>query len=223
MLQAGGDPQAYAEGILKICELYLASPLACVAGPTGANLQRRILAILSRRIAPGLTFGRKVLLAAAGTAALVAPFVIGIVSTRPVRAQSSAAAAPKFGVASVKPSDPRSYGMTVSGDPSRFAIHNVTIRFLISVAYDVKDFRIPAGPHWLDSYRYDIEATYGASGTTRSSDIYDDTIRLTSSFDASGPAGGPLPSCDPARDEGTPGVLIESRKEWPKAKGVNNA
>ncbi len=162
MLQAGANPQAYAEGILKICELYLASPLACVAGVTGANLQRRVLAILSGRIAPGLTFTRKVLLAAAGTAALVAPFVIGMISTRPVRAQSSAAASPKFGVASVKPSDPRSHGVASSGDPSRFTIHNVMIRFLISLAYDVKDFRIPAGPHWLDSDRYDIEATYGA-------------------------------------------------------------
>jgi len=32
VLRNGGEPRAYAEGILKICELYLASPLACVAG-----------------------------------------------------------------------------------------------------------------------------------------------------------------------------------------------
>jgi len=32
VLRNGGDPRACAEGILKIRELYLASPLACVAG-----------------------------------------------------------------------------------------------------------------------------------------------------------------------------------------------
>lgn len=34
------EPQIYVEGILKICEVYLESPLQCVAGVTGANLRR---------------------------------------------------------------------------------------------------------------------------------------------------------------------------------------
>jgi uncharacterized protein (TIGR03435 family) len=78
-----------------------------------------------------------------------------------------AAQTPVFEVASVKPSDPRSQGMTISGDPSRFTIHNVTIRFLIGLAYNVKDFQIPGGPRLLDSERYDIEATYGANPPER--------------------------------------------------------
>jgi hypothetical protein len=49
VLRNGGEPRAYAEGILKICELYLASPLACVAGVTGGDLKRRIEAIMSNR------------------------------------------------------------------------------------------------------------------------------------------------------------------------------
>lgn len=36
VLLTGSEPQAYAEGILKICELYLESPLPCVPGVTGA-------------------------------------------------------------------------------------------------------------------------------------------------------------------------------------------
>jgi uncharacterized protein (TIGR03435 family) len=46
-------------------------------------------------------------------------------------------------------------------------MRNVTIRFLISLAYDVKDFQIPGGPRLLDSERYDIEATYGADRPER--------------------------------------------------------
>ena len=38
----GTELEAYAEGILKVCELYLGSPLPCVSGVTGANLKKRI-------------------------------------------------------------------------------------------------------------------------------------------------------------------------------------
>jgi len=34
---AGSEPQVYAESILKVCEFYLASPVACAAGVTGEN------------------------------------------------------------------------------------------------------------------------------------------------------------------------------------------
>ncbi len=39
VLRAGLDPQTYAEGILKVCEFYLKSPLDCMAGVSGANLK----------------------------------------------------------------------------------------------------------------------------------------------------------------------------------------
>ena len=42
VLRLGGDPQVYAESILKICEFYLTSPLICVSGITGSNLKKRI-------------------------------------------------------------------------------------------------------------------------------------------------------------------------------------
>lgn len=42
VLRRGSEAEAYAEGILKVCELYLQSPLKCVAGVTGANLRKRI-------------------------------------------------------------------------------------------------------------------------------------------------------------------------------------
>ena len=32
VLRQGGDPQVYAESILRICEFYVTSPLICVAG-----------------------------------------------------------------------------------------------------------------------------------------------------------------------------------------------
>ena len=47
-------PQVYAEGILRICELYLASPrcrASPTAGVTGANLKGRIEEIMENRAA----------------------------------------------------------------------------------------------------------------------------------------------------------------------------
>jgi beta-lactamase regulating signal transducer with metallopeptidase domain len=59
VLLLGSEPQVYAEGILKICELYLESPLPCVSGVTGANLKKRIEAIMTNRIALRLNFARR--------------------------------------------------------------------------------------------------------------------------------------------------------------------
>ncbi len=94
VLLMGTEPVAYAEGILKVCELYLESPLACVAGVTGANLKRRIEAIVSSRIGQRLNRAKKLLLVSAGVAALAAPLVIGIAQAPAIGAQSRVAREP---------------------------------------------------------------------------------------------------------------------------------
>jgi uncharacterized protein (TIGR03435 family) len=168
VLQTGGDPQAYAEGILKICELYLASPLACVAGVTGANLKRRIQAILSGRIAADLTFARKVFLATAGLTALVAPLVFGMISARPVRAQLQAAGAtqPAFEAASVKrhPNTEGRRDRIRTIEPGRITCLDISLGELIVMAYGVKPYQI-SGPRWImdrsGSDVYDVIATAG--------------------------------------------------------------
>ena len=43
----------------------------------------------------------------------------------------------------------------------------MTIKFLIGLAYNVKDFQILGGPRLLDSERYDIEATYAVNSPER--------------------------------------------------------
>lgn len=35
---------------------------------------------------------------------------------------------------------------------------NVTLRFLVAFAYDVRDFQLTGGPKWLDAERYDVVA-----------------------------------------------------------------
>ena len=72
------EPRTYADAILNVCKLYVESPIVCVSGVTGANLKRRIEAIMINRTGQGLNRAKKLLLAAAGIAALAGPVAIGL-------------------------------------------------------------------------------------------------------------------------------------------------
>jgi bla regulator protein BlaR1 len=108
VLKLGNEPRIYAEGILNVCKSYLESPLRCVSGVTGSDLKNRIRAILTERVAGDLNFTKKLALIAVGVTALAVPICVGIFGAPVIRAQSSAVAAPKFDVASVKPCDTNS-------------------------------------------------------------------------------------------------------------------
>src|SRR5262249_39705095 len=68
VVKLGNDPEVYAESILQTCRYYLESPLACVSGITGSDLNRRIVRIMSEGAAKKLTQARRLLLAAVGIA-----------------------------------------------------------------------------------------------------------------------------------------------------------
>src|SRR5580693_5261521 len=103
VLRLGNAPRVYAEGILNVCKLYVESPLTCVSGVTGSNLKIRIDAILTGRIAERLNLRKKFALTVAGVAAFALPIGVGMMNAPASRAQSVAAAIPKFEVASIRP------------------------------------------------------------------------------------------------------------------------
>lgn len=162
VLKLGNKPEVYAESILKTCQFYVESPLACVSGITGSDLKKRIVRIMTPRFAEKLGFGRKLLLAAAGLAAVAAPIVFGLLNVQPSRAQSQPAAqAPRrsFEVASVKPDKSGGMGVFFRILPGgRFEAHNVPLKFLLEAAYNVKDSQISGVPGWASSEHYNIDA-----------------------------------------------------------------
>jgi uncharacterized protein (TIGR03435 family) len=89
-------------------------------------------------------------------------FVRGMVNGPDVRAQelrTDAAILQSFEVASVKPDHSRSSGSHINiSDPSRFNATNVTAKFLITYAYNMRDFQVSGGPSWIASDRFDIVA-----------------------------------------------------------------
>ena len=59
VLTLGNEPRTYADAILSVCKLYVESPLVCVSGVTGADLKKRIEAIMMNRIGQGLTRAKR--------------------------------------------------------------------------------------------------------------------------------------------------------------------
>jgi beta-lactamase regulating signal transducer with metallopeptidase domain len=91
VLRLGGDPQVYAESILRICEFCLTSPLICVSGISGSKLKKRIDDIMRNRVAIKLSLSRVLLLAVAAIAALAGPVMFGIARVKVGEAQSEPA------------------------------------------------------------------------------------------------------------------------------------
>ena len=175
VLRLGGEPDVYAEGILNVCKLYVESPLVCVSGVTGSNLNKRIEAIMTNRSVLKLTFGKKVALTVAGLAALVVPIAVGVMNAPLIRAQSAAAAVPKFEASSIRPcsDEPglmRGAGYSVSAGrlntgcmalvdtDSTGLIQRAYVRFADGYPHRSGIVPITGGPAWIHSELFDIDA-----------------------------------------------------------------
>jgi bla regulator protein blaR1 len=88
VLRMGCEPADYVEGILTVCRFYKETPLPCVSGVTGAEIKKRLRAVLAGRIAPELNTGRKAALTALGLAAVLVPIAVGALDAPAVNAQA---------------------------------------------------------------------------------------------------------------------------------------
>jgi len=71
-----------------------------------------------------------------------------------------------FDVASITPNTSGARPARLGApSPGRFHAENVWLRFLIQLAWNVKDFQVLGGPGWAASDRYDISATTGGNAT----------------------------------------------------------
>jgi bla regulator protein blaR1 len=165
VLELTGTPQAYAESIIKVCELCLESPLPCVSGITGADLKKRIVRIMADEVAEKLGLGRKFLLAAAGLMVLNTPVLAGLFHVTPIRAQSQTGdkvtglPALDLGLIKIQNSkDPFPFPLGASRPaPNGVSYINISLPVLIRAAFGVPADRIENLPNWTQSDWYDIE------------------------------------------------------------------
>jgi bla regulator protein BlaR1 len=174
VLRLGCEPVDYVRGILTVCQFCLEMPAACVSGVTGADVKKRVRAILTGKVAPALNLSRRLVLALAGAATVLVPVGIGLIEAPATRAQTAPqtisqsadvqtiaekfeGATAGFEVASIK--------RDVSGEPVTYArwfpslhIERMTLKNLIILVYQVQDFEVTGGPGWINSERYNIDA-----------------------------------------------------------------
>jgi uncharacterized protein (TIGR03435 family) len=161
---AGSERQAYAESILKTCRLFTESPLACVSGVTGADLKKRIEHIMLTDFRSGLAMWKKGLLAVAGSAAVTVPFLIGVMTVKPLLAQQPSTNA-AFDVTSVKPNNEGSGRvMMLPAANGGWQATNVTLGQLVRLAFQLQDNQLVGGPKWLFEDRFDVKGTGTAAG-----------------------------------------------------------
>ncbi len=100
--------------------------------------------------------------------AVATPAVFGLLHATQTRAatqaQNTAAIAPEFEVASIKPNK---YSGRMLGfgwfSPRRFTATGATLQSLIREAFGVEDDQLSGVPHWLDTERYDVDAKIDSS------------------------------------------------------------
>jgi bla regulator protein BlaR1 len=161
VLRLGSEPQVYAESILKTCEFYLESPLACMSGVTGADLKKRIVRIMTQRTGYRVSFAGKALLAAAGIFAVAGPLAFGFMNGPQAQSQAgqTPATRPTFEVASIKPDNSAGHFGGIQISPGgRFVATNVPLKMLIAMAYKIENSQLIGGPAWINSQRFDIQA-----------------------------------------------------------------
>ena len=156
VVRLGSDPEVYAESILQVCRFCLESPLPCVSGITGADLQRRIETIMTPRLARHLNLGKKLLLASLGIAAVAGPIAIGLLHAPRSRAQSQprTAAPLAFEVASVKPLDQTWIEILPHRSGGRVS-WKINLNVLILYAYHLQSWRIAGLPPHGTVYQID--------------------------------------------------------------------
>jgi bla regulator protein blaR1 len=164
VLEAGGEAEVYAEGILNVCKFYVESPLGCASGVSGSDLKYRITRIMSCPRSQRLSLSRKALLGMAGFAAVFLPLMLGVVRSALAeeRAEDVLARLPKFEVASVKPHQPEQMmriAMRLTPDGINF--EGLPLERLIQLSFRLPEDRIFNEPGWVKSGQFDIETKVG--------------------------------------------------------------
>ena len=103
---------------------------------------------------------------------MVALIAVAVSAVSAVIWAQSPAARSEFEVASVKRNVTGDLGRYFKPAAGRVTVSNMTVKDLLTIAYEVRDFQVSGGPSWIDSEHYDIEAkTNGNSARKQMADM----------------------------------------------------
>jgi beta-lactamase regulating signal transducer with metallopeptidase domain len=161
VVAAGHEQGVYAQSILNVCRLGIATKFSGVAASTGGDLTQRISSIMSKERLQPIGYGRFTLLLVAATLVCFAPIAAGIVAGA-VR-EASDVGPVSFDAITLKPSAPAWRRSTrFDPDAGRIVLKNVSLRQLIASAYPAA--RVTGESRVIDRARYDIDARWHGQG-----------------------------------------------------------
>ena len=174
VIESGHRQAVYAESILHVCRLGVASKFSGVAASTGGNLAQRMSSIMSEERARPIGHGRFALLLAAAILTCYGPIAAGVVTGAIREATDSGPIA--FDAITLKVSEQDGRRRSQSDpDGGRIALSNVSLRDLILLAYPAA--RVKGDPELIDRARYDIEARWHEQGGTSERTLYRELLR----------------------------------------------
>ena len=176
VIRRGSERETYAESILKTCQFFVESPLACVSGVTGSDLKKRIEDIMTHELTATSGPWKKALLTIAGVVTFVTPVAVGALNPPPqTRELPVPATLPAFEAISVRPNVSEGPGGRGGGvmRPQQFAVPNATLKTILRRAFgatgqapgntiDLLDQQVAGGPEWVTTDKFDITATTAA-------------------------------------------------------------
>jgi uncharacterized protein (TIGR03435 family) len=174
VIRRGNEREAYAESILKTCQFFVESPLACVSGVTGSDLKKRIEEIMTKDTvsAPGAL--KRALLTAAGVVVFIAPVTVGALNPPPqTRDVPAPATLPAFEEVSVRPNVTTGPGGRGGGamQPGRYVAQNLTLKNIIRRAFgaqgtqgpnsgiDLLEQQVAGDAEWVATDKWNVIAT----------------------------------------------------------------
>ncbi len=162
VIDAGRAPEVYVESILRTCRFSLESPIACMSGVTGSDLQRRVVEIMRPKRIDAVRGWRAALLMTVGLGVIAGPIAFGSLRARPASAQDAVPGPSEpaaFDAATIKPNTSGAGFVSMRFLPGgAYQATNVTLRSMIQQAYRMAEFQVIGGPDWLQAERYDILA-----------------------------------------------------------------
>lgn len=163
VLANGVNGEAYAESLLRTCRFCIERPIAGVAGVTGADFRKRILAIVFAKGLKEMTMAKRTLLVMVATLAVIAPILLG------QRGERSTTL--RFDVASVredrseaKPASnvPLGPGSVYESTGGVLRARRFTLLTYLVFAYKLADYQETAIkeklPEWATQEHFTIEA-----------------------------------------------------------------
>jgi uncharacterized protein (TIGR03435 family) len=97
----------------------------------------------------------------------IALVILAMILNAPPSWAQPPAARSEFEVASIKPNVSGDLGRYIRPAAGRFTVSNMTVKDLLAIAYQVRDFQVSGGPGWINSDHYDIEAKADRNATPK--------------------------------------------------------